>query len=250
VEHALRLVEEGAEVLDVGGESTRPGAEPVTEAEELRRVLPVIERLARQVAVPISIDTMKPRVAGEALAAGASLVNDVGANRPDLESMARFLVATGAGYVVMHMRGTPQTMQCDPVYGDVVGEVYEFFQARMARLEAFGVSLDQVILDMGIGFGKGLDHNLLLLNGLERFCQLRRPLLVGASRKSFIGKLLGVDVSRRLPGSLAAACWATLYGAQILRVHDVAETVQAIRICEAISRARPAPSIESSSASL
>jgi dihydropteroate synthase len=243
VTHALRLVEEGADLLDIGGESTRPGAEPVREAEEQRRVLPVIERLAARVSVPLSIDTMKPGVARAALAAGACLINDVAANRPNLEPMARLLVETGAGYVVMHMQGTPRTMQTHPVYGDVMSEVHGFFEERLHKLQALGVAPEQVILDVGIGFGKELDHNLLLLNGLDRFRQLERPLLVGASRKSFIGKLLGVDLHRRLPGSIAAACWASWHGAQILRVHDVAETVQAVRMCEAIARAQSQPQV-------
>jgi dihydropteroate synthase len=244
VTHALRLVEEGADLLDIGGESTRPGAEPVPESEEQRRVLPVIERLAAQVRVPLSIDTMKPAVARAALAAGACLVNDVGANRPDLELMAGLLVETGAGYVIMHMRGTPRTMQSHPVYGDVVRDVYEFFEERLGKLRTLGVAAEQVILDAGIGFGKELDHNLLLLNGLERFQTIGRPVLVGASRKSFIAKLLGVELPRRLPASIAAACWASLHGAQILRVHDVAETVQAIRMCEAIAGARYQPTVD------
>jgi dihydropteroate synthase len=243
VTHALRLVEEGADLLDIGGESTRPGAEPVPEAEEQRRVLPVIERLAARVSVPLSIDTMKPGVARAALAAGACLVNDVAANRSDLELMARLLVETGAGYVVMHMQGTPRTMQTDPVYGDVMREVHGFFEERLHKLQALGVAPEQVILDVGIGFGKDLDHNLLLLKGLDRFRQLERPLMVGASRKSFIGKLLGVDLHHRLPGSIAAACWASWHGAQILRVHDVAETVQAVRMCEAIARAQSQPQV-------
>lgn len=235
VEHALRLVEQGAGILDVGGESTRPGAAPVPEDEERRRVLPVIERLANQVDIPVSIDTLKPGVAAAAVEAGASIINDVGANRRDPEVMWATVAQSGAGYVCMHMQGSPRTMQDHPVYENVVGEVGHFFQDRLNGLSRAGVSPDQVALDVGIGFGKTVEHNLQLLAALGRSRRLRRPLLVGASRKSFIGKLLGGDTTQRLPGSLACACWAACHGAQIVRVHDVAETVQAVRLTEAIN---------------
>src|SRR6185369_10565978 len=186
VDHALQLIDEGAEVLDIGGESTRPNAAPVSEAEELRRVLPVIERLASQIKVPISIDTMKPGVARAALKAGAALVNDVAANRDDSQ-MWQIVAEAGAGYVVMHMKGTPQTMQQNPVYGDVVEEVADFFSERLAKLNAFGIGAERVVLDIGIGFGKSLEHNLQLLGALEIFAKWDRPLLLGVSRKSFIG---------------------------------------------------------------
>jgi dihydropteroate synthase len=233
VAHALELVEQGADCLDIGGESTRPRAVPVDEAEELRRVLPVIEQLAGRVKVPISIDTVKPAVARAALQAGASLVNDVAASRED-RAMGEIVAGIGAGYVCMHMRGTPATMQDNPVYTDVVSEVREFFLDRMRRLNDCGVAGDQIILDGGIGFGKSPEHNLQLLGALRSFAKLERPLLVGASRKSFIGKLLGAEPGARLPASLACACLAVESGAQIIRTHDVAETVQAIRMTEAI----------------
>jgi dihydropteroate synthase len=233
VDHALKLVAQGAEILDLGGESTRPGAGPVSEAEELRRVLPVIERLAGRVNVPISIDTLKPAVARAALAAGASIVNDVGAHRED-GLMWRGVAEFKAGYVCMHARGTPQTMQENPVYVDVVREVAEFFQERLGRLNAGGVAADQVVLDVGIGFGKTVEHNLQLLANLRSFTTMARPLLIGVSRKSFIGKLLGVGLPERLPASLACACLAIESGAQIIRAHDVAETVQAVRMAEAV----------------
>ena len=233
VARALDLVDQGAEILDVGGESTRPGAAPVEEAEELRRVLPVIERLAGRVNVPISIDTLKPAVARAALAAGASIVNDVAAHRPDI-LMWQVVAEFKAGYVCMHARGTPRTMQENPVYEDVVREVGEFFQERLGRLTANGVSADRVVLDVGIGFGKTLEHNLQLLANLRSFTTMARPLLVGVSRKSFIGKLLGVELNERLPASLACACGAVASGAQIVRAHDVAETVQALRMTEAV----------------
>jgi dihydropteroate synthase len=233
VDHALKLVAQGAEILDLGGESTRPGAGPVSEAEELRRVLPVIERLAGRVNVPISIDTLKPAVARAALAAGASIVNDVSAHRED-GLMWRGVAEFRAGYVCMHARGTPQTMQENPVYVDVVREVAEFFQERLGRLNAGGVAANQVVLDVGIGFGKTMEHNLQLLANLRSFTTMARPLLIGVSRKSFIGKLLGVGLPERLPASLVCACLAIESGAQIIRAHDVAETVQAVRMAEAV----------------
>jgi len=233
VAHALDLVAQGAGLLDIGGESTRPGATPVSEAEELHRVVPVIEKLAVRVKVPLSIDTMKPAVARAALAAGASIVNDVAANRED-DAMWRVVADAGAGYVCLHMRGTPQDMQSNPSYADVYREVTEFFRERMQRLNACGVTADQVAFDVGIGFGKTVEHNLQLLAGLRGFTRLNRPLLVGASRKSFIGKLLGADVAKRLPASLACACLAVVGGAAIIRAHDVAETVQAVRMTEAV----------------
>ena len=231
--HSLELVEQGAEIIDVGGESTRPGALPVDEAEELRRVLPVIQRLAGRVKVPISIDTVKTGVARAALDAGASIVNDVAANRED-PSLWRFVAEARAGYVCMHMQGTPQTMQANPVYSDVAREVGEFFRERIGRMNDCGMSREQVILDPGIGFGKTLEHNLQLLGAARGFTRLERPLLVGVSRKSFIGKLLGADLAGRLPGALACACMSVAAGVQIIRAHDVAETVQAIRMTEAI----------------
>jgi dihydropteroate synthase len=233
VAHGLELVRQGAEILDIGGESTRPRAVPVEEAEELRRVIPVIERLAGKVTVPISIDTLKPGVARAALEAGASIVNDVGANRED-DAMWRIVAQARAGYVCMHMQGTPQTMQVNPVYADVVSEVSDFFFERLQRLNDCGVNCDQVIFDIGIGFGKTLEHNLQLLGALNSFKGLKRPLLLGVSRKSFIGKLLGTETAERLPASLACACLAVESGAQIIRTHEVAETVQALRMTEAI----------------
>jgi dihydropteroate synthase len=233
VDQALRLESEGAEILDIGGESTRPNAEPVTEAEEIRRVVPVIQRLASRARAAISIDTQKPGVAEAALDAGASIVNDIAANRED-DAMWRLVARTDAGYVAMHMQGAPKTMQASPHYEDVLAEVETFFQDRLARLAAAGVSPEQVALDPGIGFGKALEHNLALLGGLFRFTKITRPILIGASRKSFMGKLLEIETGDRLPASLACACRATEAGVQIVRVHDVAATVQAVRMTEAI----------------
>jgi len=233
VARALELVAQGAEILDIGGESTRPGARPVNEAEELRRVIPVIEKLAAKVKIPLSIDTVKPTVARAALQAGASIVNDVAAQRED-DAMWRVVAEFGAGYICMHAQGTPQTMQTNPVYADVVREVGEFFGGRLKKLNARGVTADRVVLDVGIGFGKTPGHNLQLLAALRSFTKWQRPLLLGVSRKSFIGKLLGADVNARLPASLACATLAVESGVQIIRTHDVAETVQAVRMTEAV----------------
>ena len=233
VAHALELVEQGAGIIDVGGESTRPGALPVDEAEELRRVMPVIEQLAGRVKVPIAIDTVKPGVARAALAAGASIVNDVAANRED-PTLWRLVAEARAGYVCMHMQGTPQTMQANPAYTNVAREVGDFFSERIRRLSDCGVGREQIILDPGIGFGKTVEHNLQLLGAARSFTTLERPLLLGVSRKSFIGRLLGAELAARLPGAVACACWAVAAGVQIVRTHDVAETVQAIRMTEAI----------------
>jgi dihydropteroate synthase len=227
------MVREGADIIDVGGESTRPGSAPVDEAEELRRVIPVIEMLASRAKVPNSIDTMKPVVARAALRAGASMVNDVAANRED-DTMWRLVAETGAGYVAVHMRGEPATMHLNPVYTDVAREVELFFAGRLERLNGTGVKTDQVVLDVGIGFGKTLEHNLSLLAGLESFTRLGRPMLLGVSRKSFIGKLTGSPENERLPGSLACTVLAAEAGVQLFRTHDVAATVSALRVTEAI----------------
>ncbi len=227
------LARQGANIIDVGGESTRPRAQPVSEAEELRRVIPVIAELARRLKVAISIDTMKPAVARAALAAGASIVNDVAANRED-EAMWKLVAETGAGYVAMHAQGTPQTMQVNPNYDNVVLEVKGFFVDRLARLQGVGVKAEQVVLDVGIGFGKTQEHNLQLLAGLESFTSLGRPLMIGVSRKSFLGKAAGANEADRLGGALACTALAAEAGAQIFRTHDVAATVQALQLTEAI----------------
>ena len=235
VEHALRLADEGAEIIDIGGESTRPGSDPVSAQEELRRVMPLIGCLAKHGQSVISIDTQKPAVAKAALDAGASIVNDIAANRESPE-MWQHVAEAKAGYVCMHMQGTPQTMQAKPRYDDVLREVDSFFSSRLAKLGEHGISGEQVALDPGIGFGKELEHNIKLLSGLNQFRVAKRPILVGMSRKSFIGKLLGTPTGDRLPASLACAAWSAIEGAHIVRVHDVAETVQAVRMAEALKR--------------
>ncbi|NBR87073.1 MAG: dihydropteroate synthase [Verrucomicrobia bacterium] len=239
VERAGQMIREGADLLDVGGESTRPGATPVAADEEIRRVVPVIRQLAALVPTPLSVDTQKPEVARAALLAGASIVNDIAANRPDA-AMWRVVAEFRAGYVAMHMQGTPQTMQQSPAYTDVVREVDAFFAERLARLEQSGVRLEQVVLDPGIGFGKTQEHNLQLLGALARFTRHDRPLVLGVSRKSFLGQLTGADSpAGRLPGALACAALAVRDGVQILRVHDVRETVAAVRVATAINLNRP-----------
>jgi dihydropteroate synthase len=233
VAHALQLVEAGADLLDIGGESTRPGSMPVSEAVELERVMPVIRELAARVKIPLSIDTMKAGVARAALEAGAVIVNDVAAGRSNTE-MWRLVSDAGAGYVCMHMQGAPATMQAGPQYADVMADVDAFFDGCLERLEAAGVSQNQVVLDPGIGFGKTPEHNLRLLAGLGRFTRFGRPLLVGVSRKSLIGAVTGAEVAGRLPGTLACECWAAQAGAQIIRTHDVAAARQALGMTEAI----------------
>jgi len=237
IAHALQLVEQGADILDIGGESTRPGAVPVPEAEELARVLPVITALAGRVPAALSIDTQKPAVARAALAAGADIVNDTAAHTRRSgghDALWQAVAETGAGYVLMHARGTPQTMQAGPVYDDIVREVQDFFTERQAQLAAAGVGAEQIVLDPGIGFAKTQEHNLQLLAALETLAQSGRPVLLGVSRKSFIGKISGAALNERLPGSLACATLAVAAGVRILRVHEVAETVQAVRLTEAI----------------
>jgi dihydropteroate synthase len=236
VARGLEQAAQGAGILDIGGESTRPGAHPVAEAEELRRVIPVIKKLAAQTDVPISIDTVKPAVARAALEAGATLVNDVGAFRAGRE-MWRIVAEYRAGYVVMHAPSLPGQMPPDPATGDLAGEIGGFFSERLtALLEESGVPAEQVVLDPGIGFGKSLEQNLQLLGNLGSFKKWARPLLLGVSRKSFLGKLTGAKPEDRLPGSLACAALAVGAGVNVLRVHDVAETVQAVRVAEAILR--------------
>jgi dihydropteroate synthase len=236
VRHGARLVDEGADVLDVGGESTRPGAEPVDVDEELRRVIPVIEGLTEiQQTTPISIDTRKPEVARAALEAGARIVNDVTAGRDG--AMLEAVADTGAGIVLMHMLGEPQTMQDDPRYEDVVAEVHEFLRERIEAAVFAGIAEERVCVDPGIGFGKNVEHNLALLRSVSALRLLGAAVMVGASRKRFIGVLTGAeDPADRLEGSLAAAVLAASLGADVVRVHDVAPTVRALRVADAIVR--------------
>lgn len=228
VAHALAMVEAGAALIDVGGESTRPGAAPVPLHEELDRVIPVIQALSTRVDAVISVDTMKPEVMREAIAAGAGMVNDVmGLQAPGaMEAVA----ATRAAACLMHMQGMPRTMQEDPQYEDVVVEVRQFLEQRAEACRVAGIAADRIVLDPGFGFGKTLQHNLQLLAGLPRITAGRYPVLVGMSRKSMLGKLTGRPVEQRLAGSLALHTIATLHGAHIIRAHDVAETRDAVAV--------------------
>lgn len=231
VRHALQLVEEGADILDVGGESTRPGAAAVSEQEELDRVLPVLEGL-RGVAVPLSIDTYKPAVMRAALAAGASMVNDVDGFQADGAFEA--VVASGAALCIMHRKGSAQTMQLQPDYEDVVAEVMAFLHTRIVAAEQHGIPKARIAVDPGFGFGKTLEHNLTLLRELQAFSCLYVPVLAGLSRKSMIGAITGRDVDQRAFGSIAAALLAADQGARIVRVHDVAGTVDALKVWQAV----------------
>jgi dihydropteroate synthase len=236
VEHGMRLTAEGADILDVGGESTRPGADSVAEDEELRRVVPVIERLARDGRARLSIDTTKVAVARPALDAGASLVNDVSAFRFD-PGMAALVAETGVGCCLMHMLGEPRTMQEDPRYDDVVSEVKAFLEERLAFAVSEGVDEERVWLDPGIGFGKTVEHNLELLRRLDEIVAIGRPVVVGTSRKSFLGKLAGGrDEGERLPGTIATNVLALERGASVFRVHDVAQNADALAVAAATVR--------------
>jgi dihydropteroate synthase len=233
VRHALELVAEGADILDVGGESTRPGAEPVAEDEERRRVVPVLERVAAERArVQLSIDTSKRDVAGAALDAGATYVNDVTAFRAD-PGMAGLVAERGVECCLMHMLGEPRTMQDDPRYEDVVSDVKAFLEERLAFAVAEGVPEERVMLDPGIGFGKTLEHNLELLRRLDEIVALGRPVVVGTSRKSFLGRITGREVGERLPGTIATSVLALERGASVFRVHDVAPVRDALAVAAA-----------------
>ena len=235
VRHALQLTEEGADLLDIGGESTRPGSDSIEAGEELRRLLPVVTAVAKAVTIPISVDTKKSTVARAALEAGAVIINDVTALQADA-AMADLVAATGAGVVLMHMRGMPKTMQEAPSYDDVVGEVTEFFRERVKFCRERGIGQDQIVLDPGIGFGKLLVHNLTLLGQLESFAQFGRPILVGVSMKAFIGQVLGRPLEERSWGTAAAIALAVSKGAGILRVHNVRGMKEVVAMAAAITR--------------
>jgi dihydropteroate synthase len=238
IEAGLRLAADGADIIDIGGESTRPGAEPVPQQEELRRVLPVIEGILRHRRIPISVDTMKAGVAEAAVAAGAAMINDVSALRFD-PRMGEVAARAGVPLVLMHMRGEPRTMQQgEIVYRDVVAEVAEFLAGAIERAAACGVSRQNIIIDPGIGFGKTVEHNLELIDRLGELRALGRPVLVGPSRKSFIGKILDLPPGERLWGTAAAVAAAVLRGADIVRVHDAREMSEAARVALAVRRRR------------
>lgn len=234
VPYVERLIEDGADIIDLGGESTRPGAKPVSLKEELKRTIPVIKLLARKIKVPISIDTYKPEVARQALDNGAAIVNDItGLRNP---KMAKVIARYKAGVVIMHMKGNPLTMQNNPVYKSLIDEIIEYLQIAINKTVSFGIDKEKIIIDPGIGFGKTLEHNLEILKNLSEFKVLGRPILVGPSRKSFIGKILNLGPDERIFGTVSSCILAAKAGAKILRVHDVKEVRQALKITDAIGR--------------
>lgn len=235
VEHGLEMAEDGADILDVGGESTRPFSQRVSVQEEIDRVVPVIEALNKEVNLPISIDTYKSEVAKYALDAGASIVNDISALRFDPE-LGPLVAERGVPVILMHMKGRPEDMQKDPQYDDVVGEITEFLRDAVARATQSGIPKEHVVVDPGIGFGKTFDHNLVILRDLSRFEVLDRPLLVGTSNKSFIGHVLDRPVEERAVGTMATVAVAVMNGAHMVRVHDVKMAVDTVRMVDAIKR--------------
>ena len=240
VTHAETMVAEGATLIDIGGESSRPGASPVSVNEELARVVPVIRGLVDAVDVLISVDTFKAEVAQHALEAGAHIVNDITALCGD-PAMGTVVAEMEAGVVLMHMKGTPRTMQQAPQYDNVVNEIRLWLKKKVQNAEAQGIAAERIIIDPGIGFGKTTEHNLEILKRLSEFRELNKPLLVGTSRKSFIGNVLGVPITERVEGTAATVCWAVAHGADIVRVHDVKANVRAAQMTDALYRSINAP---------
>ncbi len=237
IEHGIAMVEEGADFIDVGGESTRPFSGRLSSDEELLRVIPVIDAIAREVSVPISIDTCKGSVAREALRAGASIINDISALRLDPE-MASVAAEAGVPVILMHMKGTPEDMQRNPVYSDLISEIRDFLKDAARRAVEAGISEDLIVLDPGIGFGKTFDHNLQIIRNLSSFSSLGRPVLIGTSNKAFIGKILGKEAHERLTGSMATVAVAAMNGVHIVRVHRVKEAVETVKVVDAVKRGR------------
>lgn len=233
VNHALKMLEEGADIIDVGGESTRPGAYPISEAEELKRVIPLIKLLSKEVRKPISIDTYKAKVAEKAIEAGASIINDIGGLLMD-KHMAKVAAEAKVPVIIMHKKGSPRTMQKYPVRKNVMSEIMSYLQKSVSRAVNAGIDEDKIILDPGIGFGKTLRQNLEILKRLREFKSMGFPILIGTSRKKFIGAILKLSVQERLNGTLATLAVAVINGAHIVRVHDVREAVQVVRICDAV----------------
>ncbi|MCX6695336.1 MAG: dihydropteroate synthase [Candidatus Altiarchaeota archaeon] len=234
VEHALRMAEDGADIIDVGGESTRPGSEPVSVDQEISRVVPVIREISRKAGVPISIDSCKPEVVEKALQAGASMINDVNGLRG--EGMAELAARYDVPVCIMHMQGTPKEMQKNPSYDDVVKDVKSFLKKQADYAVKKGVSRNKIIVDPGIGFGKTTEHNIELIRKIREFKKLGYPVLIGPSRKAFIGNILNAPVGERLAGTIAASVVCAVNGADVIRVHDVKEVVQALRLAETIIR--------------
>ena len=235
VAHAKLMVAEGATLIDIGGESSRPGASAVSISEELARILPVIRAIVETVDVLLSVDTHKAEVARHALEAGAHLINDITALRGDT-AMAAVVSEMEAGLILMHMKGTPRTMQQAPQYDDVVSEICDSLQTSIKAAESEGINADRIIIDPGIGFGKTIEHNLEILKRLTEFRDLHKPLLIGTSRKSFIGNILGLPVTERVEGTTATTCWAIIHGADIVRVHDVKANVRAAQMTDVLCR--------------
>ena len=236
IDHALQLVEDGADLLDIGGESTRPGSDPVSAADELRRVIPVIEKLASIVQTPISVDTTKSAVAREAIAAGAHIINDISGLTHDAH-MTDVCCETDAGVICMHMQGTPQTMQQNPHYDNVVTEIGDYFRERIKTLTAAGIAAERIVIDPGIGFGKMAEHNLQILSHIASFRSLGRPVLIGHSRKRFLKSILGREVEERLMGTIGVSLALALQQTDILRVHDVASHRDALTACRSVLNA-------------
>jgi len=234
--HALRLVSEGADIIDIGGESTRPGAEPISLDDELARVIPVIEKLRGECQIPISIDTYKSEVARAAIDKGADLINDISGLRFD-PVMAKTAASLGVPVAVMHIKGKPRSMQIDPTYENLIEEIYSYFEESIRIARTAGVSRENIIVDPGIGFGKTFSHNFSILRHLRHFTELGVPILVGASRKAFLGSVSGTNAGNRVEESLAAAVIAAANGAHFIRVHDVAATKRALRIWDTIKSA-------------
>lgn len=234
---AVKLAEDGADIIDIGGESSRPGAQPVSEAVELERVIPLIEKVTRMIDVPVSIDTYKAKVADEAVKAGATMVNDISGLSAD-PAMIDVLRRKDVAVVIMHMLGTPDNMQEDPVYDSLIGDISAFLRAQVDKCVATGVLKSQILIDPGIGFGKTLEHNLTILNRLDEFKSIGCPIYTGSSRKSFIGQLTGKAAGERLLGTAAAVAVSIMNGAAIVRVHDVAEMAEVVKVTDAIKRER------------
>jgi len=237
IERGITMAREGADIIDVGGESTRPYSRKITVSEELDRVVPVIEGLKKELAIPISIDTCKGEVAQGALKAGASMINDISALRFDPD-MASIVAEAGVPVILMHMKGMPENMQKNPTYGDLIPEIFDFLEDAIERSVSAGIKRDLIIVDPGIGFGKTFDHNLKIIKELSRFEALERPVLLGTSNKAFIGHILGKEVYERDTGTMATIAYGVINGAHIVRVHNVRKAVETVRMIEAIRRGR------------